>query len=297
MFGCGYFIYQRLYENDELNFAVFYQNLIKNNIFKPKTLLFLLIFTLFNWFLEITKWDVLATHIKNISFFEAMKQSLASLTTSLITPNRIGEYGAKAMYFTSKNRKSVVGLNLVGNFYQMLATLFFGLIGFGYFIWKFNVEIDYYRIFRMTFLGLILVFSFFFGAKNFKYRGYGAEKARKFIDKIPRKLNVQVALLSFLRYIVFAHQFYVLLLIFKIDVSYIDALSAIASVYFIASIVPMLSLFDVVLKSTVAVWIFSYITTDVVSILSITTLMWIFNFVIPALIGSYFVLTFKPITK
>ena len=56
----------------------------------------------------------------------------------------------------------------------------------------------------------------------------------------------------------------------------------------------MLSLFDVVLKGTVAVWVFSYFNIEPLTILSITTLMWIFNFVLPAIIGSYFVLTFKP---
>jgi hypothetical protein len=83
-------------------------------------------------------------------------------------------------------------------------------------------------------------------------------------------------------------------LIFKIDISYFDALSAITSIYLIASIIPMLSLFDFVLKGTVAVFIFSFYNIQPIIILSITSIMWILNFVLPAIIGSYFVLTFKP---
>jgi hypothetical protein len=93
---------------------------------------------------------------------------------------------------------------------------------------------------------------------------------------------------------VFTHQFYYLLLIFKVDVSYFNAISAITTMYLIASMIPMLSLFDVVLKGTVAVWVFYVFGIAPVAILCITTLMWVLNFVIPALIGSYFVLRFNP---
>ena len=43
--------------------------------------------------------------ILEINFFEAYEQCLASLTVSIITPNRIGEYGAKALFFEKENRK------------------------------------------------------------------------------------------------------------------------------------------------------------------------------------------------
>jgi len=53
-------------------------------------------------------------------------------------------------------------------------------------------------------------------------------------------------------------------------------------------------LFDVLLKSPVAVFIFSFFEIDELKIICISLLMWIFNFVFPAVLGSYFVLTFKP---
>ena len=295
--GCGYFIYQKLIENNNLSFSDFHQNLIKNNVFSLKNILFLLFLSIFNHFLEILKWKNLVSFTEKISLNEATKQSLASLTTSLITPNRIGEYGAKALHFEKKFRKQIVGLNLVGNFYQMLATIILGIIGFAYFYYNNDVYINFRRVARVLLLGVFLISAFFFGAKHFKYRGYGAEKARKFIDKIPRSLNLKIAFLSLFRYVVFSHQLYFLLLIFNVEITYIEAISAIASVYFVASIVPMLSLFDVVLKGTVAVWIFSYFDIPPITILTITTLMWILNFVVPAIIGSYYVLTFKPISN
>ncbi len=292
--GCGYFIYIKLIENEQLKFAVFYQNLTKNNIFTLKNSIFLLLFTFLNWTLEILKWKYLVGYVKNISFLEASKQSLASLTTSLITPNRIGEYGAKALYFEKKHRKQILGLNLVGNFYQMLITLFFGIIGFSYFVFKHSVTINLTQFFSILLIGICIIVALFFLIRRFNFKGFSFEKVRNFIKKIPASLNRKVALISLLRFVVFSHQFYFLLLIFNVDISYIDAISAISSVYLIASTIPMLSLFDVVLKGSVAIWVFHFFNIEALIILSTTTLMWILNFVLPAIIGSYFVLTFKP---
>jgi len=292
--GCSYFIYLKLGENEDFLFSDFYQNLRKNNVFSFKNTLFLLIFTFLNWFLEILKWKYLVGFLQEISFYKAAKQSLASLTTSLITPNRIGEYGAKAMYFNKTDRKKILGLNFVGNFHQMLMTLFFGIIGFSYFTFLHKIEINFTQVFGILLIGFFIITAIFLFIKRFKLGQFYFEKARNFTKELPLSLNIKVSLLSFLRFVVFSHQFYFLLIIFKLNISYFDAISAITSVYLIASTIPMLSLFDVVLKSSVAIWVFSFFNTAPIPILSITTLMWILNFVFPAIIGCYFVLTFKP---
>ncbi|WP_405608168.1 hypothetical protein [Polaribacter sp. Asnod1-A03] len=293
--GCLFFIYIRLLENEQLEFTTFYQNLIQNHIFSVKNILFLLFFTFLNWFLEIKKWHLLISFIGNYSFKKAIIQSLASLTASLITPNRIGEYGAKAMYFNKKDRKKIFGLNFIGNFYQMLMTLIFGIIGFSYFVFQHKIEIDFQQIIIFSVIGIFGITALFFVAKYFNFSKSYFNKTRTFIKEIPQNMNIKVSLFSFLRFVIFSHQFYFLLLIFKIDISYFDAISAITSVYLIASIIPMLSLFDVVLKGSVAIWVFSFFNNiSPLTILSTTTLMWILNFVLPAIVGSYFVIIFKP---
>jgi len=92
-----YFIYQKVTSNPELQFADFLAFLHKNDVFSLKNITFLLILSVFNWIFEIIKWKKLVTSIKQITFFEALKQSIGALTVSLFTPNRIGDYGAKAL--------------------------------------------------------------------------------------------------------------------------------------------------------------------------------------------------------
>ena len=101
-----YFIYQKLTKNSDLDFTDFVQFFIEKRLFSLKTIIFLLILTIFNWFFEILKWQELVSSIKKISFKQALEQCLGSLTASLFTPNRIGEYGAKAIYFTGHLQKT-----------------------------------------------------------------------------------------------------------------------------------------------------------------------------------------------
>ena len=292
--GCCCFIYTKLVENEQMNFSAFYQNLIENEVFTLKNSLFLFFFTFFNWFLEITKWHLLISFIGNSSFKKAIVQSLASFTTSLITPNRIGEYGAKVLYFQKPFRKKVIGLNVVGNFYQMLMTVVFGVVGFSYFILKHKIEIEMHLVFKFVGVILFVVFTLFFVSKKLKYKNSYFKKIQDFMMEIPLKLNLNISFISFLRFLIFSHQFYFLLLIFNIDVFYIEAISAITSMYLLASIIPVFPMFDFVIKSSIAVWIFSFLIIEPLTIVSITTLMWILNFMLPAIIGSYFVLIFKP---
>ena len=127
-----YFITLTISLDLELDFSSFIDFIAKSDLFSLKNILFLLTLTVFNWLFEITKWQKLVKSIQNISSFEAAKQSLSSLTFSLITPNRIGEYGAKALYYKNEHRKKILFLNFAGNFYQLLVTLVLGSIGLLY---------------------------------------------------------------------------------------------------------------------------------------------------------------------
>jgi hypothetical protein len=264
------------------------------SLFSIKSSIFLLLFSLLNWFFEVKKWCLLANNAQKTSFSKAAIQSVASLTVSLITPNRIGEYGAKALYFDKPVRKKVLVLNLIGNLFQLLTTIIFGLIGVAFFVLNFNIDIDV----PIQSIILVIGFSFVFVAwwlykKDFSIKGYSLKSLVNFITKIPNSITTKVALFSAFRYLIFSHQFYFSLLLFRVEITYSEALFSIFSMYFLVSIIPMVSIFDIVIKGSIAIWVFSFFNCDEISILSVVLLMWIFNFVLPSIVGSYFVLTFN----
>jgi len=295
VFGAGFFIYQKLIHNDTLDFDYFLQLLNDNNIITTTNISILIIFSLFNWSLESLKWKVLVNEIKVISFTEATKQSLSSLTTSIITPNRIGEYGAKAIYYPKISRKKILGLNLVGNFAQLGVTIIFGIVGLSYVIHTYDKPLFYYKTIRFGFLGIVFLYFLFTYSSRKKHhiKGYSFSRLSRFFKNLHQKTIITTGCLSMLKYIVFAHQFYFLIWLFGIDVSYLEAMPFITSMYLLASVIPTIFILDVVVKGSVAVWLFSFAGANEFVIIAITTIMWIFNFVFPAAIGSYFVLNFK----
>lgn len=282
---CGYYIFVTIGSNQHLDFSDFWSFLTKSGVFSTKIIVFLLVFTIFNWFFEISKWQMLAKKIQLISWLSAAKQSLASLTFSLITPNRIGEYPAKALYFEKGKRKRILMANFAGNMYQLFVTLLIGVAGIFYLIKYFSFSTQQILLYILGSIFLLFIVRFLLKKFNRFDKIFGAIKQQK---------SNTVLLLSVLRYVVFSHQFYFLLYLFNADISYWDAMACISSMHIIASIIPMLSLFDFVVKGSVAVFVFSFFEINPVIILTISTLMWIYNFAIPAIIGSYFVLTFKP---
>ena len=293
--GAFYFIYSKLAENENLQFNEFLAFLKENDTFSTKNIVFLLVLSIFNWFFEIVKWQYLVKTVKKISFRDALEQSLGGLTASLITPNRIGDYGAKAVYFAKQFRKRIVLLNLLGNMAQMTITTIFGVVGLIVFVNRYQIEVDYYRVARFGFILLLISLFAVFGIKHkrFSIKGYSIHRIVEYIKNIAFKVHVTNLFFALIRYLIFSFQFYYLLTIFGVEVDYTKSMVLITSMYFLASIVPSISIFDVVIKGSVAVFLFGYVQVNELTILSIITLMWLLNFAIPGLFGSYFVLNFK----
>lgn len=290
-----YFIYDKLAYNSELSFSNFISFLSINAIFTIKNTFILLILSSFNWFFEIIKWQVLISTLKKTSLNQATKQTLGSLTASLITPNRIGEYGAKAMFYLPKLRKRVMLINLIGNLQQMSITIILGAIGLYAFINTYNLEANYGRLILTVVIGIITVSLILLGLAQYEIgiKWTPLLKLKVFIKNFPReKIRIGFSL-SLVRYAIFSFQFFYLLQIFQIEISYLDSMMVITTMYLLVSIIPTLFIFDVVIKGSVAVYLFEFLGINELVVLSVITIMWIFNFVLPSLIGSYFVIQFK----
>lgn len=287
LLGAFYFIFEKLSSNELLSLSLFNEQLF-SALQKPIWLLIvILLCTDANWLLEIFKWKTLVFIEKRITFLEAYKQCLASLTVSIITPNRIGEYGAKAMFFEKEKRKKILALNLAGNLMQLSATIVFGLFGILFLFknFKFNLpEINSLK-FAVLLIAITIIYYFKKQLKINQLTGY--------LKNISTKIYTKVICYSFLRYLVFSHQYYLLLLIFGVENDYFTIISLIFCMYLFASIIPSLAIFDWAIKGSIAIWLFSFIGINELTIVTITTIMWILNFAIPSLIGSIFVLNFK----
>jgi len=104
---------------------------------------------------------MLVSKVSDISFKLAFQQSLSALTVSIITPNRIGDYGAKALFFPNCLRGRILWLNLIGNFWQMAATVAFGICGLMILTNRFNYQPFNFKLWHIVlpiaFLALIIL--------------------------------------------------------------------------------------------------------------------------------------------
>ena len=299
VFAALFFIYYKLTSNNTLDVKQFLKYLDDYNIITLKNVFILICLSGINWLLESFKWQVLVHNIAPLSVTTAIEQSLGSLTASLITPNRIGEYGAKAIYYPKPLRKKILGLTLIGNLAQLSVTLILGCVGLSYVVCQFNLAISFTNILlgALVLGTMILIYHWFFSKNKFEIKGYSFQKLKTFTSDLNQYTVYKTIGISTVRYICFSHQFYVLLWLFNVNVSYLDAIALITSMYIIASIIPTVFIFDVVIKGSVAVWLFSLVNANEFIIVTCATLMWLLNFALPSIIGSYFVLNFKLPTK
>lgn len=299
VFAAFFFIYNKLTSNNTLDVKQFLMYLNDYNIITIETFFTLVLLSCLNWLLESIKWQVLVHNIAPLSVKKAIEQSLGSLTASLITPNRIGEYGAKAVYYPKPLRKKILGLTLIGNLAQLSVTLILGCIGLFYVVCQFNLDISFTNVLLGALvLGImILIYHWFLSKNKFEIKGYSFQKLKTFTSGLNQYTMYKTIGISTVRYLCFSHQFYVLLWLFNVDVSYLDAIALITSMYILVSIIPTVFIFDVFIKGSVAVWLFSFVNANEFIIVTCITLMWLLNFALPSIIGSYFVLNFKLPTK
>jgi hypothetical protein len=287
--GAFYFIYRQLADNDKLDWQKFTVLFQKNE--SAGGILFLLLLSFLNRFFEILKWQNLVSAFRKITLPQATEQVLGALTAGIFTPNGLGEYAGKALYYEKTASKKIIFYNLICNGVQMIWTILFGVFGLLYFNARF--EIITVHTVAIIFGAVVVLFLGSFFLKTFTIKGYSLEKLVHKINHIPKKVHQKNIALGLCRYLVFSHQYYFLFLAFDVGLPYLTLMSAITSIYFLASSLPSFQFLDFAVKGSVAVYFFGLLGVNEWIVVFITTLMWFLNVVIPVVIGSYYVLNFK----
>jgi len=256
-------------------------------LFRPASLgistefwIVLLGFSLINWMLEIKKWQFLASHVRSISLLEAARQSLTGFAISLLTPNRIGEYGVKILFFNRKEHKKIFSLNLIGNLSQLIITIIFGWAGIVF--WSKNhwlpEEFSYFQNFHYKWVIIPLLLSLLY----LLYKKWGQNFFILFNNTNIWKKSLLFALL---RYLTFSTQYILLLYYFTNNMDWKITISGIFITYFLSSLIPMLSIFDWAVKGSIAVWILGSTGIEQSVVFKVSMLMWAVNFMLPLITG------------
>ncbi|AFD08238.1 lysylphosphatidylglycerol synthase domain-containing protein [Solitalea canadensis] len=253
-----------------------------------------------NLLLETLKWHYLVKKVENISWKRTIESLLAGLTLAAFTPSRIGEFGGRVLYLAPENRIRGVLAMGVGSFSQMMVTNVMGAIGLVFFIGIFvpvsKVVLGAIAAAAILFsAGMILLLInirwFYVILDSFSFL-HKFKKNFRILLRYSKKELLTVFGMSFLRYIVFSMQYYLLVNLFIPQVTYPMSMVMISVIYMVQSILPTFAFFDIGIRGAAATYFFGFLVGDVetVNLLAAAFGVWLLNLIIPSLLGVYFVL-------
>jgi uncharacterized membrane protein YbhN (UPF0104 family) len=268
-----------------------------------------------NWGIESLKWQFLIKKIEKVSFAKAFEAVLAGVSVALFTPNRVGEWFGRVFILDKANPWKGIVITIVGSFAQLLTTIVVGLLSLLIYIPIYYHDSDIfsnYLYFGLILLVVIIVVFLILIFLNIKILpGFLTTFFEKrfphfyeYISVISEYSTFELAavlMLSFLRYCVFTLQFYIILMLFSVNLPFFQGLTIISLVFFIMTAIPTVTLAELGIRGSVSIFfIGSYfekigLLTDKITlgIVASSSTLWLINLAIPAIVGTFFVYRLK----
>ena len=253
-----------------------------------------------NWSLEAVKWQTLVHPIEEINFWRSLKGVIIGLTTSIFTPNRTGEYFGR-IWVLSQQRVQGIFATITGSIAQLSVTLFAGIFSLFFFateqfqgITILDKNRNLILAISSALLIVILILLFALPALSGKLKRF--KKVYRFLSFFKHYSPfdiLKILALSIFRYGIFVLQFFLLIQIFDISLSFEKVFLSLALIYFAMAFIPSFTLAEIGIRGSLAITIFSIFVADTTGIFLSISLLWIINIAIPAIIGSYLLLKLK----
>lgn len=299
-----WFLYQKVFANDNfLEIKDEFSHILNKDTYFDLVVVFLLM--LLNWSIDALKWQFLIHKLEKVSFWLSLKAVFLGITVSMFTPNRIGEFGGRVLCLNNADRIKAVLVTVFGNLTQLVATVIFGLLALTYFSLNYSFPV-LTVFFENTILILafsILIISLMIYALINISKMSGLLSRWKFLKKYEEYWHVfheyskseilTVLFASISRYLVYSFQFYLLIKFVNIDITFLQSLTMSALTFLSMSVIPTIALTEIGVRGSVAIYFFSFLSNNVIGIITATFTLWIINLVIPAIIGTLFVYQLK----
>jgi hypothetical protein len=299
----GFSIYRQILTQAHLETSWLYirQSFQSVNLFNVLLVVFLMVA---NWGIEAKKWQLSVASIYHVNFIKAFKAILSGVAFSVTMPNRIGEYFGRMLYMPEGNRLKSISVTLVGSLSQLYVTIISGAVGFIFLknqliqhgiindiVWRFALAGFVFAIIVLTviyFRIAIIEKLFEKWIKNSSYV-YLIESLRTFNVQ----LLLRVMLLSFLRYLVFLVQYYLMFSLFDIALPFVIVWSVVSVLFLVLAIIPTIALVEVGLRGEISLRLMGMFTTNNLGVSLASVSIWFINLVLPAIVGSILFLGIK----
>lgn len=261
--------------------------------------------------LEALKWrQVLLSFYPALSFSKALQAVLAGISTGIFTPNRVGEYVGRILYLEAGHRVEAILLTFVNRVYHMVVALCLATFSLWYALKYYRRELS--QMIQLPtsdipYLGILLIifcialFLALLFLRELRHRILPSTIQNKWMLKLAvatRYLDTPTLLKLFgwsiLRYLTFSLQYLILLWAFGYTGGYMQALIMIWLVFLIKSLIPFMSLAEIGLRESVALFVMGIFGLNAWTIVSATFVLYLINIIFPAFIGLWYVYKISP---
>lgn len=254
-----------------------------------------------NWLLETAKWRQLLLTDWRPSWLYAFKAVLAGISISIVTPNRIGEYGGRAILAPAAETGNVIFSSLLGSLCQWIVFLGCGwpalwLILGTHYVWpKWLLWLVSWSVPLLLVLLLVLVNQpwFVLGLKQWSTQHKWWRWLRKKIkahQPLAYRRLLQALFLALIRFWIYSFQYLLLLWFFGLPLSFWQGMQGVFSIYLIQAGIPLPPGFSVITRSELALLVWEQANLLPLSIVSATFSLYVINLVIPALVGALLII-------
>lgn len=284
-------------------------NQIKSSWQHPIFLLVILLMFL-NWGFETVKWQILMKPLQHFSFKEAYKAILAGCSITMLTPNRIGEYGGRILFVKNENKVQAISVTILGSIAQLAVTFLMGTLGIIYFknIQYFEITNSIFNLITGNLILSISVFTsillvlFYFNIQFLKR----VIISLPFVKKLPstifstlsyeKKVLLRVLLLSVSRYLIFILQYVLILRLMNVYIDFLPCVFLVSLFFMFMALAPTIGLIELPVRATAGWLLFGLMSNNFLGIQATVFCIWLINLVIPSLIGSVSMLRLKIFT-
>jgi hypothetical protein len=265
------------------------------------TMVCVVLLMIVNWVLESLKWWHLTRVLSPMSVWKAIEAVFCGLTWAVFTPNRIGEYGGRVMFLPNRKRIHGVFAMAVGSFGQNVITNVLGAGASVWFLYSF-IPLNSWLMLGISLVALgfmAIMLTFYFHIRwmvSLLNRIKFLKKYHRFFDimgnyKTAELLKIMWFCLA--RFFVFTFQYYLIIHLLVPEIPILEMSLIMFVFFFIQSAIPSLDIIDFGVRNFTANMLFSYVTTQYFAIAVAISLIYIINLIIPAILGSVFVLKLK----
>ncbi len=264
-----------------------------------------------NWGVESLKWKKLISPLERFSFLQAFKAIMAGCSITMLLPNRMGEYGGRIMYVKDQNKIKAISLTIIGSISQLAITVLLGtiaLVFLKYTVLSSNqiVSLSWMLSDAMLVIALgalVFLLLLYFNTGLIVPYLSKIKRIEKFVkhfsvvDLIPRKQLLRIFFLSFLRYMIFTLQYVLLLHVMEVAIPMALCFWLVGIFYLMLAIIPTIGFTELPIRATVISLLLGLFSNNLIGIQAATFTIWVINLVIPAMIGSFFILRIKMIKE